>query len=134
MIAVLDASAVIAALQAEDGGEVTEAVMADPEIDCLIHAANACEVFYDTLKIADEQTALQTINDFGAAGLTIRQDMDEAFWQDAARLKAGLRRIALADCFAMALARREGAELWTADRHELQLAQDRKACRIRFIR
>lgn len=133
MKAVIDSSAALAYVFGEEGGEVAREVILDKEILCLMHAINACEVFYDVKRRADEKAAQDVIQALTLAGLEIREDMDAAFWQDAGRIKAR-GRIALADCFAVVLARREGAELVTADRHELRGVQGEGLCKVRFIR
>jgi predicted nucleic acid-binding protein len=67
-------------------------------------------------------------------GITFREDMDPAFWQDAGRIKADHRRISLADCFCMALARRLDAELVTGEHHEFAPLVPLALCRFLFIR
>lgn len=57
-----------------------------------------------------------------------------AFWQDAGRLKAQLMRVSLADCYCLALARRTGGDVPTADHHEFDALVPRGICPIRFIR
>ena len=42
------------------------------------------------------------------------------FWHEAGRLKAVHRKISLADCRALALAKRLGANFISADRHEFE--------------
>jgi predicted nucleic acid-binding protein len=69
-----------------------------------------------------------------ANGLTIMSDLDPPFWQDAGRIKAVHRRVSLADCFGIALARRLGAEFVTADHHEFDALVPLGLCPIRFIR
>jgi predicted nucleic acid-binding protein len=58
--------------------------------------------------------------------------MDIGFWKEAGSLKADWKRISLADCFAVTLSNRIGAELVTADRHELDPL--RETTRLLFIR
>jgi predicted nucleic acid-binding protein len=58
--------------------------------------------------------------------------MDTGFWKQAGILKADWKRISLADCFAVTLSNRIGAELVTADRHELEPL--RESMRVIFIR
>ena len=69
-----------------------------------------------------------------AIGVQIVTAMDEALWQDAARLKSQFRRVSLADCFGVALARRLNAEFLTADRHELEALDAAGVANFTFIR
>jgi predicted nucleic acid-binding protein len=55
------------------------------------------------------------------------------FWQEAGRYKAG-HKLALADCFAMTLANRTGAELITSDHREFDPIATAGICKIRFFR
>jgi predicted nucleic acid-binding protein len=60
--------------------------------------------------------------------------MDSEFWRDVGGLKAVYRRVSLADCCALALARRVGACLVTADRHEFEPILSAGISQIEFIR
>lgn len=69
-----------------------------------------------------------------ASGFEIDPLIPSSLWRTAGRLKARLRRISLADCFALALTLREGGTLVTSDHHELDAVQAAGICPIRFIR
>ncbi len=131
---VMDASALIAYLRGENGSEVVESVLSDKTDYCVVHAINMCEVYYDFMRAADEDTAAQTIADLAAVGLIVRNDIDSEFWQIAARIKAIHRRVSLADCFAIALAQRLGSEVVTADHHEFDALVEKNVCNVKFIR
>lgn len=47
MTYILDASAMIAVLRAETGGEVVDAVIRSGQHVCFAHAMNLCEVYYE---------------------------------------------------------------------------------------
>ena len=57
-----------------------------------------------------------------------------AVWQAAGTLKANLRRVSLADCFAIELAERLKATILTADHHEFDVLAGQSEYTIRFIR
>lgn len=133
MILVLDASAMIAFLRDEPGAEVVESFITSATDTCVAHALNCCEVYYDFMRAADEATAKSAIADIESLGVTIREDMKRAFWQDAGNIKAD-HRVSLADCVAMTLANRTGGELLTSDHHEMNVIAAARICRIRFIR
>ena len=69
-----------------------------------------------------------------AIGVQTVTAMDAELWQDAARLKSQFRRVSLADCFGVALARRLNAEFLTADRHELEALDAAGVANFTFIR
>lgn len=62
-IYVFDACAVIAFLQGEPGADVIAEILKNPNNRCLLHALNACEVYYDTHRRSGEEdaSALQAI-------------------------------------------------------------------------
>ena len=60
--------------------------------------------------------------------------MDIDFWQEAGELKAIHKRVSLADCCAITLAKRLDAELVTSDHHELDTLTDLGVCKITFFR
>jgi len=130
---VADAGAMIAYVRKEPGGEVFRATLRAEDAVCYAHAANLAEVFYDFLRSDGEDVALSIIQDLLAVGVGPREDMDSAFWQDVARIKAGPNP-SFADCFCLALARRVDGIVLTTDHHELDNDAVRALCRIRFVR
>lgn len=79
-----------------------------------------CEVYYDFYRTSGEQSAEDVVDALKLTGIHFRSDMDPEFWKAAGVLKAIRRRISLADCYAVTLAKRLDAELVTADLHELE--------------
>lgn len=132
MTLVMDSSALIALLRKEEGEPVVRAMLRD-EI-CVAHAINLCEVYYDTLRLAGDLAAAELLSDLASRGLIIRDDIDTAFWQEAGRYKADLRRVSLADCFCLTLANRLQAQVVTADHHEFDAVDRKGLCGVRFIR
>ena len=130
---VLDASAMIAFLRAEPGGEIVFNLLIKKPPACLAHAVNLCEVFYDFLKAGGETAARSVISDLRAMGLLVREDMDEVFWQAVGRYKVA-GKIPLADAFAISLANRFGAEIVTTDHGDFEPLARNKVCRVLFIR
>jgi predicted nucleic acid-binding protein len=122
----------IALLRAEPGGDVVDRVIRNGEHICFAHAINLCEVYYDVHRNAGEANAKQAVELLRRSGIWFRPDMDGDFWMDAGAIKSSVRRISLADCCALALARKLSAVLLTADHHELdRVSADYK---IEFIR
>ena len=80
---------------------------------------NLCEVYYDFFRASNQDAAEAAISDLLGSGIEHRTDMDSEFWMDVGRLKAVHRRVSLADCCVLTLARL-GGRLLTADRHEFE--------------
>lgn len=133
-IYVFDACAVIALLHREPGSEVVAEILESEANRCLLHAVNACEIYYDFYRRSGEDVAASVEKTLTDAGFELNASLSPPFWQAAGRLKAVWRRVSLADCFALALTLREQATLVTSDRHEMVPLAEAEACPIRFIR
>jgi predicted nucleic acid-binding protein len=133
---VLDAGPMIDYLAGEIGGDVVRDGLLDEESAAPVyaHALNLAEVFYHFSRLGDVPAARSALAALEADGVIRREDMDTAFCEDAAQLKADWKRVSLADCCGLALARRLDAEFMTSDRHELQPLQVARVARIIFIR
>jgi predicted nucleic acid-binding protein len=101
---------------------------------CIAHAVNLCEVYYKFNRAGGEAAAQAALDELETVGVNVRQDMDRELWQEAGRLKATLKRIALADCFALALAKREAGTVVTSDHHEFDPIALAGHCPVKFIR
>lgn len=134
MICVLDACAMIAFLRGEPGSHIVQAILKDGTKQCFAHALNLCEVYYDFLKASDKITADRAINDLLSIGIINRGDVDEAFWKEAGEYKANIKKISLADCFALTLTLKFSGELVTSDRKEFGPIAKKGICSIKFIR
>jgi PIN domain nuclease of toxin-antitoxin system len=124
----------IAYLENEPGGSVVEAVLLDPAHVCTAHAVNLCEVYYDVLRNFDPATADEAIQTLKDAGIEAREDMDENFWKDIGFLKVTYPPLAIGDCFCLALARRLGTTVVTADHREMDKVAAAGIIPILFIR
>jgi uncharacterized protein with PIN domain len=133
-VLVFDACAVIALLEDEPGAGVVEDLLQEPTHRCVIHALNACEVYYDLYRRGNMEDAdtLETI--LGELGLELLETLPPDLWRAAGKLKAEWRRVSLADCFALALTRQVEGALVTSDHHELDRLAEAGVCPIRFIR
>lgn len=134
MTAVLDSSALIALFRAEAGWDVVLDVLTDPENSCHVHAINLCEVFYKAIRDYGQEQAISEIGQLQGTGLTCHTGLDAALWIDAGHLKATYRRVSLADCFGVALARKLQGVFVTSDHHELDALNALGVCDIQFIR
>ena len=134
MIRVFDSSASIALLRREPGWDIVMDLLIDPDSIGYSHAINLCEVYYDFHRAAGERTAEDAIRDLLATGILPRDDMDAAFWKEMGRVKSVHRRVSLADCGCITLARRVGGEVITADHHEFDAIDQVGLCPVTFIR
>ena len=131
---VLDSCAFVALMEDEPGAKVVGDLLQEPTNRCLIHAVNACEVYYDLYRRANTKDAESLEEIFAGYGLLLLETLPPNLWRIAGQLKASWRRVSLADCFALALAIREGGTLVTSDHHELDPIARAGICPIRFIR
>jgi PIN domain nuclease of toxin-antitoxin system len=133
MNAVIDACALIAFLRDEPGADAVRNILTGPQTS-YVHALNLCEVYYDFWRAANRNAAESAIADLLSLGIEERNDLDSEFWRAVGRLKAIYRRVALADCCALALANRLGSSLVSADRHEFEPLLAAGICPIELIR
>ncbi|HEY3329103.1 MAG TPA: PIN domain-containing protein [Capsulimonadaceae bacterium] len=131
---VADASALLAYLNNEEGADALEAILSNLANSVVVHAANACEVYYDTLRRYGEATASATIMKLRSDSVGIREDMDDAFWMEVGALKVSPGGLYFADCMGIALARRTGCPLLTADHHEMDKLVGTGVVEIEFVR
>jgi PIN domain nuclease of toxin-antitoxin system len=117
---VLDASAVLACLHREPGGEAVEnALLAG---DCLVSAANHAEIIARALDRGVAPEAITAI--LAQLGYQVA-DVTAADGQAAGLLRGATRSLGLSlgDRLCLALAQRTGARTLTADRPWLQVAE-----------
>jgi PIN domain nuclease of toxin-antitoxin system len=131
---VLDACAMIAFLRGEEGAKVVSDTLQNPVNHCFSHAINLCEVYYDFVRAADLPTAKSALRDLRSIGIRTRSDMSRSFWMRVGNVKGTVRKISLADCFAVELSRRLAARLLTSDHHEFDPLVNQGLCEIQFIR
>ena len=134
MLFVADASAAMAYLRRENGGALFRNLLVDTSNEILMHSVNLCEVYYDVLRGSGAATATNVIQGLYQDDIVACETCDEAFWMDAGSLKVAPGRLSIADCFGIALARRENCELLTADHHEMDKLAGTGIVQLRFIR
>jgi predicted nucleic acid-binding protein len=134
VIFVLDASAIIAYVRGESGGQLVLSALLDSENTFTAHALNLCEVYYEFHRILGEADADRVLEELRAVGIKRREDISPSFCRLVSALKSEFRRVSLADCFALALANDLGAKLLTSDHHELDALAATGRFEIVFIR
>jgi PIN domain nuclease of toxin-antitoxin system len=130
---VLDACAMIAYLNGEQGTNVVQSILKDPTSRCFAHSMNLCEVFYQGIHRSDLRTARAGIASLRSDGVIERRDLSRRFWEQIGRLKAR-GGISLPDCFCIALAQELSAEVVTSDHGEFDRLVPLGIVPIKFIR
>lgn len=133
MIRVFDASALIAYLRAEPGGEIVNDVITHPTSVCFAHAINLCEVYYDAVRVGGVAMAEGSLRDLFDLGIIERADFDSEFWKEVALLKAEFHA-SLADFCGVVLTNRLRGVFLTADHKDFDELPTERICRIKFIR
>ena len=133
MIYSFDAGPLIALLNSEPGASVSAQLLAGNPGDCWVHAVNLAEVYYIFYRRGGVTAAAKALSDLQSVGLRVQEDMDAAFWMEAASYK-GRHAMALPDGFCIALARRLGGTVVTTDRAEFGPLQPLGHAPILFIR
>ena len=106
MNVVLDANAMIDYLRGEPAGKIVRYQLEDVNITAYAHSINLIEVFYEYSRGGDVMTARAALETLRGDGIATRDDLDGAFCEDAAQLKADWKRVSLADCCSGGLLRR----------------------------
>lgn len=133
MIYVMDATAMIALLNGEQGAAVVRNYLLDVNSTCIAHAINLCEVYYQTFRQSGEAAAEMAMDKVADLGIRAREDFDGSIWKSAGKIK-GSHRLSLADAIAIALTLKVGGEFITSDHHELDPLAAAGVCPITFFR
>lgn len=131
---ILDACAIIAFFRDEIGAENVENLLFDSDNYCMIHLINLCEIYYEFYRSGGENEAEKIIKELDYMNVKIRFDLTANFWRQVSKYKATIKRISLADCFALTLANQEKGILVTSDRKEFEPIIPLNICPIQFIR
>jgi predicted nucleic acid-binding protein len=131
---VFDACSLIAFFRDEPRANVVKNYLTEENYTKMVHSINLCEVYYDFLKSDGQATAQSMIDDVFDLDISIKSDLTMDFWKQVGQYKADIKRISLADCFALTLANRHGAILLTSDHKEFDPIVSLQICEICFIR
>jgi predicted nucleic acid-binding protein len=134
VIYTLDSSALLAFLRRERGWQVVRNLLRTPGAIFYAHALTLAEVFYNVHRTGGEAAAQQTLRRLIALNITSREDLDAAFWQDAAGLKSVYWQASFADCCCAILAQRTGSTVVTADHPDFDPFAAAGICPVLFIR
>lgn len=131
---IFDACAIVALLKNEEGAAVVESLLQEESHRCLVHAVNACEVYYDLYRRDGEEIADGLEEILEAYGFELQEEVPFALWRAVGKLKGHWKRVSLADCFALALTMQRAGTLVTSDHHEFDRIAQANVCPIHFIR
>lgn len=110
---VLDASALLAMMQSEPGGDRVERLLLDPEQTVLVSTLNWSEVFDRMLRSGIPEQAVEKL--LGRLDLET-VDFDQEMAKAAALLRIIVPALSLADRACLALASSRKAAAWTTDK------------------
>jgi predicted nucleic acid-binding protein len=120
---VLDASALIAFLNDEEGADIAEDVFQKAKMgNCVIYMnkLNILEIYYVVYRRAGKEIAEDVLVKMLNLPLIVIDTLNDDLFKEAGRLKATYK-ISLADSIALAEAKTREARILTADHHEFDL-------------
>ncbi|OGL46340.1 MAG: toxin PIN [Candidatus Schekmanbacteria bacterium RBG_16_38_10] len=120
---VLDASALIAFLNDEEGADIAEDVFQKAKMgNCVIYMnkLNILEIYYVVYRRGGKEIAEDVLVKMLNLPLIVIDTLNDDLFKEAGRLKATYK-ISLADSIALAEAKTREARILTADHHEFDL-------------
>ena len=133
---VLDACALLALLQSEQGADKVVAVLRDAqkgEAMLTMNKLNLLEVYYKIQRSCGKDDADRMLGDWMRIPMTVNETITDELFFEASILKVRYR-ISLADSVALAEASVSGGELLTADHHEFDVIQQNEKIKFCWIR
>ena len=133
---VLDACALIAYLNGEEGSERVEARLLEAvggAAEVHMSVVNVCEVYYDCIRVKGEAEAGRLLAEIQTLPISIVRTIDNPLLEMAGRLKV-VEHVSLGDAFALAVAKVFGARLISCDHHEFDPVADKGEIEFDWIR
>ena len=133
---VLDACSLIAYFNDEEGSLTVKSILAEAvsgDTTVLIHRVNLFEVYYDLLRSGGEIMARTAMAFLYDSPVEIINIITDEIMEEAARFKLSYK-ISVADSFALAISKLEGATLITADHHEFNAIDEANELPILWFR
>jgi predicted nucleic acid-binding protein len=134
---ILDACAVLALLDGEDGAVLVRELLDranNNEVILTMNAANLIEVYYDRIRTAGTEQADAIIQDiYDTFPISIIETLNPAIVREAARFKA-MGKMSFADTILVATARYIGATIVTCDHVELEPVERQEHIPFLWIR
>jgi len=133
---VLDACALIAFFNDENGADIVEQIldkgMSEKAI-IFMHKINVFEIYYGILRENGSKAAEMIQKTISELPITIVDNIGEDLFVEAAKLKAKYK-ISLGDSFALGLSKIKKAKLTTSDHHEFDVIDKNKELSFEWIR
>lgn len=133
---VLDASALVAFLNDEDGAEKVEIILQKAKNnDAVIYMnkLNILEIYYGVYREDGGERAEETLVKILGLPIVVVDTLNDNVFKEAGRLKATYK-ISLADSVALAEAKTRDAPILTADHHEFDPLAEKKEISFYWIR
>jgi PIN domain nuclease of toxin-antitoxin system len=128
----LDACALIAFFNKEEGADVVESLLENEE-EVFVSIVNVYEVYYDACRADGEEKAKELLADIEKLPIKIIRNIDREVIIKAARFKVDFS-ISLADSIALGLGKQLNAKVVTADHHEFDKIEEKKSADFYWIR
>lgn len=134
---ILDACALLAVLNGENGAEPVKDIIEQAKTDSVkvsMSIINLLEVYYGVLRECGKEIADSIILKVKASAIEIIETISADVFKEAGRLKASYR-ISIADSIALAEASVSGCSLLTSDHHEFDMVeQSESGIKFHWIR
>ncbi|MCL2703823.1 MAG: PIN domain-containing protein [Defluviitaleaceae bacterium] len=133
---ILDACALLAVLNKEDGAEPVRDILDQAKSSTAMvnmNIVNLLEVYYGVFREYGKEIADNILYNVKSSGIVIIETISENVFAEAGRLKATYK-ISIADSFALAEASVSGALLLTSDHHELDAVEKVEDIKFYWIR
>jgi len=133
---ILDACALIAILNDEEGSQRVDYIFQEAEDKkCLVYMnkLNLFEVYYTISKRIDVKRAEEVLSELIDTPLIIIDRLEDDVFKEAGRLKTKYK-ISLADSIALAEAKVKEAQLVTSDHHEFDIIDENDEVKFYWIR
>ncbi|MDR2096629.1 MAG: type II toxin-antitoxin system VapC family toxin [Treponema sp.] len=122
MNSILDACALLAFLNDEEGADVVESLLnqaASGETVVFMSIVNLLEAYYGELRDKGAETARIVLDAVQYHSIKIIENISQTFFHEAARLKAA-HKMSFADAIGLAIAIELSGQFVTSDHHELE--------------
>jgi PIN domain nuclease of toxin-antitoxin system len=126
---ILDASAVIAFIKGETGGDVVKKILLSES--CCIHSANWIELFYIIHRDNGRIAADAAVDLLRQLKVSVTDISDEAFRRRVATIKLSYSALSLGDCYAVGLAEWLKGTVVTSDKRFSDAGEVAKVRQIR---
>lgn len=130
---VLDACAVIAFLNAEEGGDKVSNLLEDTENEVLMHMINLCEVYYGFYRADGKERADVVIESLSQLPVEYVNDLSINFLKVVGKYKAN-HKISLADAFVLGLAEKTRGNVVSTDHREFDAIDHEKLIKFYWLR